>query len=94
MGNRNTYSDEINSEAVAYALSSDQPRYKIAETLGVSNGSLAKWIADAKRDAEPDALTADERADIVRLRKRVAELETEKELLRKAAAYFAKETTR
>jgi len=94
MGNRYTYSDEFKSEAVAYALSSDQPRYKIAETLGVSDGSLTKWIADAERDEQPGALTADERADLVRLRKRVAELETEKEILRKAAAYFAKETTR
>ncbi len=94
MGNRYTYTDEFKGEAVAYARSSDQPRYKIAESLGVSAGSLTKWIADAERGEQPGALTVDERAELVRLRKRLVEVETEKEILRKAAAYFAKETIR
>lgn len=94
MGNRYSYTDEFKREAVAYAASSDLPRYKIAETFGVSDGSLAAWIAEAKRDAEPGALDADERAELIRLRKRLAEVEQEKEILRKAAQYFAKETSR
>ena len=94
MGNRYTYTDEFKADCVAHARSSDQPRYKIAESLGVSNGSLAKWIADAERDEQPGALSSDERAELARLRKRVTELTEEKEILRKAAAYFAKETTR
>ena len=79
---------------MAHARSSDQPRYKVAEALGVSDGSLTKWIADAERDEQPGALSSDERAELARLRKRVTELTEEKEILRKAAAYFAKETTR
>ena len=94
MGNRYTYTDEFKADCVAYARSSDQPRYKVAEALGVSDGSLTKWIADAERDEQPGALSSDERAELVRLRKRVTELTEEKEILRKAAAYFAKETTR
>ena len=94
MGNRHTYTSEFKSEAVAYALSSDQPRYKVAESLGVSNGSLSAWIKDAERNQQPGALSGDERAELARLRKRVDELTEEKEILRKAAAYFAKETTR
>ena len=94
MANRHTYTDEFKREAVEYARSSDQPRYKIAETLGISGGALAAWIKNAERDEQPAALSADERAELVRLRKRLAELEQEKEILRKAAAYFAKETTR
>jgi len=38
MGNRHTYTEEFTAEAVAYARSSDQPRYEIAESLGVSDG--------------------------------------------------------
>lgn len=94
MGNRYTYTDEFKREAVQYARSSDLPRYKIAESLGVSDGSLAAWIGDAERDAQPGALSDDERGELVRLRKRLAEVEQEKEILRKAAQYFAKETTR
>ena len=56
MGNRHTYTSEFKSEAVAYALSSGQPRYKIAESLGVSNGSLSAWIKDAERNQQPGAL--------------------------------------
>jgi transposase len=39
-------------------------------------------------------LNADERAELLRLRKELAEVKQEREILRKAAAYFAKETTR
>ena len=94
MGNRYTYTEEFRREAVEYALSVDRPRYKVAESLGVSDGALASWIGDAEAAGQPGALSADERAELVRLRKRLAEVEEEKEILRKAARYFAKETTR
>jgi len=94
MGNRHTYTDEFKADCVAHARSSGQPRYKVATSLGVSDGALAKWIEDAERDEQPGALSSDERAELARLRKRVVELTEEKEILRKAAAYFAKETTR
>jgi transposase len=94
MANRHTYTEEFKREAVEYARSSDQPRYKIAETLGISQGTLTTWISNAERDEQPGALSGDERAELVRLRKRLAEVEQEKQILRKAAAYFAKETTR
>lgn len=94
MANRHTYTEEFKREAVAYARSSDQPKYKIAQSLGISDGTLSSWIANAERDEQPGALTVDERAELNRLRKRLAEVEQEKEILRKAAAYFAKETTR
>ena len=94
MANRHTYTDEFKQEAVAYARSSDQPRYKIAASLGVSDGALAAWIKAAEAAELPGALAVDERAELNRLRKRIAEVEQEKEILRKAAAYFARETTR
>lgn len=52
MGNRYTYTDDFKAEAVVYARSSDQPRCKIAGSLGVADGSLTKWIADAERDEQ------------------------------------------
>ncbi len=47
-----------------------------------------------ERDADPDALTESEREELARLRKENIELRTDKEILRKAAAYFARETMR
>lgn len=66
MGNRYTYTDEFKRGAVEYARSSDQPRYKIAESLGVSDASLANWIRDADRDAQHGALVR-ERPALARL---------------------------
>lgn len=94
MGNRYTYTEEFRREAVELVRSSDRPRYKIAESLGVSDGALASWIKEAERDEQPGALSRDERAELARLRKQLAEVTEEREILRKAAQYFAKETTR
>jgi len=59
---------------------------------------LANWInADRERrerDADPEALTESERAELRRLRRENAQLQMDMEILRKAAAYFAKETNR
>ncbi len=94
MGNRYTYTEEFRREAVELARSSDRPRYKIAESLGVSDGALASWIMQVERDEQPGALSRDERTELARLRKQLAEVTEEREILRKAAQYFAKETTR
>ena len=47
-----------------------------------------------KRDADPDALSESERDELRRLRKENIELQTDTEILRRAAAYFARETMR
>ncbi len=47
-----------------------------------------------QRDGDPDVLSESERVELARLRKQVIELETDNEILRRAAAYFARETMR
>ena len=74
--------------------SSDRPRSDVAKSLGISDGSLAAWVKQAKRDELPGALDADDRAELARLRKENAELKMDLEILRKPAAYFARETNR
>ncbi len=44
MGNRYTNTAEFRREAVELARSSDRPRYKVAESLGISDGASASWI--------------------------------------------------
>ncbi len=93
MGTRR-YPEEFRREAVELWRSSDRPRRRVAESLGISDGTLVAWIHEFDRDEEPGALTSDWRAELVRLRKELAEVKQEREILKKAAAYFAKETTR
>jgi transposase len=64
----------------------------------VNHETLRGWVNAAKRAeqgaADGGEVTAGEREELRRLRKKVAELELEKDILRKAAAYFAKEMGR
>ena len=94
MGRPSKYPVEFRREAVELYRSSDRPRCQIADSLGISDGTLAAWVKEAERDDQPGALDADERAELARLRKENADLRMDREILRKAAAYFAKETTR
>ncbi|MFE2639339.1 transposase [Streptomyces scopuliridis] len=70
---------------------------EIARELGVSPVGLRGWVNRDNADrgeGKPGELTSTEREELKRLRKENAELRMEKDILRKAAAYFAKETMR
>ena len=95
MGRKHThYSTEFRAEAVRLAETSGQSIRQVALELGISNQSLGRWIALAHERSAERPLEADERAELVELRRRVKVLEVEREILRKAAAFFAQETER
>lgn len=94
MGRPGKYPEEFRREAVALYRSSERSRAEVARSLGISDGSLAAWVKAADAAEEPGALDADERAELARLRREVKDLRQDREILRKAAAYFAKETIR
>ena len=94
MGRPQKYPEEFRREAVALYRSSERSRAEVAKSLGISDGSLAAWAKDIGRAEQPGALAPDERAELARLRKENAELRQDREILRKAAAYFARETIR
>ena len=94
MGRPSKYPEEFRREAVALYRSSDRPRVEVARLLGISDGSLASWVKEADEAEQPGALDPNERAELARLRKENAELKMDREILRKAAAYFARETNR
>lgn len=97
MGRPSKYPAEFRQEAVRLALVSDESRAAVARRLGINETTLRNWVADhleEARGSDPLAIAVSEREELRQLRKEVHELRTEREILRKAAAYFAQETIR
>jgi transposase len=87
------YPPEFRREAVQLAQSADRSIAQVAHDLGVSNQTLRNWIKQADVDAgKREGLTTDEREELRRLRRENRTLLQEREILKKAAAFFARES--
>ena len=97
---RRKFSDEYKAGVVQLILEGQRPVRQVARELGLSGTAVARWVKaeEARRGIAgpppppPAPLSMDERAELERLRRRVRELETDKAILKKAAAFFAKES--
>ncbi|MGW4116858.1 transposase [Actinosynnema sp. NPDC004786] len=91
MSGKSKYPEQFRRGAVALARSSDRPLRQVARELGVNHETLRTWVRTTEQaQAGPvDTAAAVDQEELRALRKRVAELELEKDILRKAAAYFA-----
>jgi transposase len=90
---RPPYPPEFRAEAVRLVRSGGRSIAEAARHLGCTEPTLRAWVAQAMvDDGEREGLTSDERARLKQLEREVKLLREEREILRKAAAFFASET--
>jgi transposase len=90
------YPKEFRGGAVELARQGERPIAEIARELGIAESCLRNWLKrdQVDRRERDDGLTTAEREELREMRRRVRRLEQEKEILRKAAAFFAREEIR
>jgi transposase len=89
------YDPEFRARAVELVRTSGLPRTRVARDLGINPETLRLWVKQAAIDAgQQDGLTTAEKAELARLRRENRLLREEREILKKAAAFFARERAR
>jgi transposase len=94
---RRSFTPEFRAEAVRLVREGSKSLPQVAKDLDLTESALRNWVREADGDAGKEsagALTGAEREELVRLRKEVRHLEMERDFLKKAAAFFAKETSK
>ncbi len=93
---RRAFDAEFKAEAVRLCRVGDRSIAQVAVDLDLTETALREWVKRADIDAgngPPGALTTDEREELARLRRDIKRLTMEREILKKAAAFFAKESS-
>jgi transposase len=88
---RPAYPPEFRARAVELARASELPPRQVARDLGIDPDTMRRWLRQADVDAgRLQGTTTDEQAELARLRREVALLREERDILQKATAYFAR----
>ena len=91
------YTPEFRRDSVSLVLSSGRPIKQVAKELGINDTTLGNWVRAERKGGNltspgPAADDAKMEAENRRLKRRVAELETEREILKRATAFWVKES--
>ena len=101
---RRSYTKEFRAEVVQMIRRGDRSVGQVCKDLDLTESAVRRWVEKANA-ADPDVaakapsgeptgpLTKEERAELVRLRREIRTLQMEREILKKATAFFAKEST-
>src|SRR4051794_36376263 len=93
---RRKFTPQFKADAARLVMTGGKTFAEVTEEFDLTETALREWVRRAEADAgkgPPDALTTSERAELVDLRKRLKRAEMERDILKKATAFFAKENT-
>ncbi len=93
---RARYTPEYKAEAVRLALASGKAIGEVSGDIGVSTSALRLWIKQRETDegrGPAGALKSEEREELVRLRRELRQVKLERDFLKKASAFFARENS-
>ena len=91
---RRTFTAEFKAKTVRQCQTGSRSIGQVAKDLDLSENSVRRWVAQAEVDAgngDPGALTSEEKTELTALRREVRELKEDREILKAAAIFFAKE---
>ena len=86
-----SYSPEFKEEAISLVTEQGYSVPEAAASLGIRTNQLYGWKKKQEESKAGDLLTPDEKSELLKLRKEVKQLRMEKEILKKASAFFAQE---
>lgn len=91
---RRSFTSDFKAEIVELCQRGDRSVRQIATDFDLTETAVRQWVAQAERDAgtRTDGLSSDERAELVRLRRENRRLTEDVDILKRATAFFAKET--
>lgn len=90
---RRTFTEEYKTEVVQLCLSGEKSIAQVARELGIARQVVQRWVARWETDTgEREGLTRSEREELEQLRRENRILREERDILRRATAFFAKET--
>ena len=92
MGKYRKFSEQYRDEAVQMVIATARPIAEVARDLGINESTLSNWVTLYRREhPASEELDISDRARLKELEKENRELRMEREFLKKAAAFFAKE---
>jgi len=90
---RRKFTDEFKRDAVALVIDEDRTVVDVAGSLGIGEGTLGNWVRQARVDrGERVGVSTTEREEMVKLRRENTQLRMERDLLKRATAFWVKES--
>jgi transposase len=90
---RRQFTDAFKADVVVLCRSSGKSVGQVAQEMELTETAVRRWVAQAAVDrGEREGLTSDERAELAQLRKENRVLREERDILKRATAFFARET--
>lgn len=89
---RRDFTNEFKNDAVKLVIEQGYSATEVGRRLGIHPSNVSRWVRDHRRGAEISTDTRDLEAEVKRLRKENKRLQMERDILKKAAAFFANES--